>query len=597
MKSFITFLLEYDVPGAKIDREPVRGTGTLFPTSLGYRHVGVEGFNPQASSLFHMTRFFPENMRIKPGIEGDLSGVNPRATLHFTRNGVVSDHMNGQWADASKFGIMMPEHRLINRVASSGSHDTWTVGGVELPTGSRVLVNQTKLDDADRQKFMKMFGVSSWEEAESQLTPWDPDKGVYGREVDFGGRKITFSGLQPDELAADTKRAARAAARQQYKDTTGNYPYLDDPLHKDNPLLSGYDPNSGLETAAHRHMRSVGISPVNIGQNYATGFVDRFDNLDGSKSGWGQRSDFDEIYGSRDDKKSVANYYRRLFPGVESPIATDDTYVPYDKRSPAEHAKDILDRLKAGTGASDHEGTVHRELEFLTYRDDQFADDEHRKAWLTDYRKRAQEGARDALREVLANPKAYHPSVQHPEAQAALRAQEARLTAILQGQQSTRSKPVSTALSSISKSLKGKGAAVVPLVLAGLGATDAIAKTVDDGSDFVSPQDALTPEEAKQIDSENKDKNKTSQPNTTTQKPQFSGSEKGATTMNDLLRRVVFEQKIPDSEDIEMEEMERLEKANAEDLKEYPGNKGDYMHNKLHKTIMSVVDKMKSMHK
>lgn len=603
MKSFITFLLEYDVPGQQIDREPIRGTGTLFPASLGYTQRGVEGFNPRASSLFHMTRYFPDQLRIRPGIEADTSGVNPRATLHFTRNGVVSDHMFGGWADTSKFGIMMPEYRVSDRLVNSGHHDSWMVGGVELPTGSRVLVQTDKLDDADKKRFMDMFGVKSWEEAAEQMKPWDPDKGVYGRDVDFNGRKITFSGLQPDELALDSHRAAVAQARREYNDRTGKWPNPDEKTG--NPLLDAGEPprGSGLEKAAHRHMRSVGIDPVSIGMWNAMGFVDPSAEKTQRDRGFGEpdRSDFSRIYTGGDRRNSglIHTYYRNLNPVSRVNMDSNPDWKPFEEMSVEDHTKNILERLK-GTSSDSHSNTVWIDLDRMASRSDKPSSEHYL---------RAQQGARDALRAVLANPTEYHPTAfSHPEAQAALKLQMDRLTSVIQPPKpklpsppAPDAPPIPSKLNA-SKSLKGKAAKLVPLVLAGWGATEATAKGMADNSDFASPEDALSPSEMEQIDSENEDKtkNKSSQQNTTIQGNESPGLANSKNTMNDLLRKAVFEQhnkkNVPDSEDIEMEEMERLEKANTEDLKEYPGEKGKRAHTMLHKTVQNVLNKMKSMH-
>jgi hypothetical protein len=52
---------------------------------------------------------------------------------------------------------------------------------------------------------------------------------------------------------------------------------------------------------------------------------------------------------------------------------------------------------------------------------------------------------------------------------------------------------------------------------------------------------------------------------------------------------------VPDSEDIETELVNKLENINAEDLREYPGKKGEGIHKKLHNTISGIVSKMRSM--
>jgi hypothetical protein len=62
------------------------------------------------------------------------------------------------------------------------------------------------------------------------------------------------------------------------------------------------------------------------------------------------------------------------------------------------------------------------------------------------------------------------------------------------------------------------------------------------------------------------------------------------------IKNQIKEDKVPDSEDIEMEEMEKLRAANTADLKEMPGKAGEAAHKNLHKTVDAVVSKMEKMH-
>jgi hypothetical protein len=59
----------------------------------------------------------------------------------------------------------------------------------------------------------------------------------------------------------------------------------------------------------------------------------------------------------------------------------------------------------------------------------------------------------------------------------------------------------------------------------------------------------------------------------------------------------ITEKHVPDSEDIEMSELKKVETANKQDLKEYPGKKGKKKHHGLHQALKSFVGKMKKMHK
>jgi hypothetical protein len=53
---------------------------------------------------------------------------------------------------------------------------------------------------------------------------------------------------------------------------------------------------------------------------------------------------------------------------------------------------------------------------------------------------------------------------------------------------------------------------------------------------------------------------------------------------------------VPDSEDIEMELVDELKSANDEDLKEYPGERGETAHKNLHSKIKSFINTMEKMH-
>jgi len=54
-------------------------------------------------------------------------------------------------------------------------------------------------------------------------------------------------------------------------------------------------------------------------------------------------------------------------------------------------------------------------------------------------------------------------------------------------------------------------------------------------------------------------------------------------------------EKVPDSEDIETSEVDKLEDASVEDKAEYPGAKGTAAHYGLHKTLDKFIAKMRSM--
>ena len=53
--------------------------------------------------------------------------------------------------------------------------------------------------------------------------------------------------------------------------------------------------------------------------------------------------------------------------------------------------------------------------------------------------------------------------------------------------------------------------------------------------------------------------------------------------------------KVPDSEDIETSEVNKLEDASVEDKAEYSGKKGQHAHHILHKTLDAFIKKMRKM--
>ncbi len=86
MRSFKEYILEFTE--GQIDRAPTRGTGNIFTPAAGCQQRGREQFNPRASSLVHITNYFPTGGTIKTTGEA-TGGQLARETVHFTRNGVV----------------------------------------------------------------------------------------------------------------------------------------------------------------------------------------------------------------------------------------------------------------------------------------------------------------------------------------------------------------------------------------------------------------------------------------------------------------------------------------------------------------------------
>jgi len=240
MKSFKQFLRENP---ELLTHRPQRGSGNIFTSAAGYETNPPEEYNPERSMMVHMTSHFP--------LGGNLETLGThtriaRETLHFTRNGPVGDHMWGKWSD-SKFGIMIPENQISRRLLNHGSHDSFAFGNVALPTGTKISVNWGALEDHDRDHLQALTKSGSHQETIGKLND--------GHEVDFNGRKVTFHGTQENEKTGDSIR---------------------------------------------RHLRAANITPVNIGDNYATGFADA--------SSYKYHRRFEDVYGPIG---FISSYYQR----------------------------------------------------------------------------------------------------------------------------------------------------------------------------------------------------------------------------------------------------------------------------------------------
>lgn len=335
MRSFKEYIMEFTE--GEIDRAPTRGTAKIFTSAAGYKQRGKEQFNPRASSLVHVTDYFPTRGTIKT--TGEATGSQePRETVHFTRNGVVGDHLHGKWHHKT-FVTIMPEHQLQDRVLYSGDHDTFVYGGVDLPHGSRILVHGKRLDDAQKSHITKLVGATDWNDAHAKIKAFDPARGIHGHEVDFGGRKITISGLTDEEMESKTS----------------------------------------LADATHRHLSSLGIKPIKIGQDYSVGHVD------------GNDHQFKRVYG--DTGLVQAHYGRKRIAG-------------------SKYSSELGPSFKF-QGSGLHDSSPHGVEERIAF--DPNHPDRARLAGV--------------LTHIRDNPQQYHPTAySHPAAQAALKRQIARLS-------------------------------------------------------------------------------------------------------------------------------------------------------------------------
>jgi hypothetical protein len=342
MLSFKQFLLEFTE--GEIDRATIRGTGSIFTKAAGYEQSGREEFNPRASALVHVTNYFPTDGKIQTTAQGSR-GEWGRETVHFTRNGLVGDHLSGQWKDKS-FVTILPEHHIQDRILYSGDHDNFVYGAVDLPHQSRILVHGGRLDDKQKAHITKLVGARHWDEAHEKIRAFDPEKGIHGHEVDFGGRKINISGLTDEEMKS----------------------------------------NTALADATHRHLNSLKIQPIKIGNHYSVGYAEL-----GQRSYTDSRrdeNDFRRIYGN--DGLVQKHYMRKRNPENVGGYSTD------------------LDQSFKYQGSGLHWDSPHGHEETIAF--DKAHPDRKRLA--------------DVLQHIRDNPTDYHPTAySHPDAQAALERQ------------------------------------------------------------------------------------------------------------------------------------------------------------------------------
>ena len=68
----------------------------------------------------------------------------PRPTIHFTLNGPVGSHGDGNW-DGCAYAILIPLRKIFSRIFNLSPEDTYIVGGLTLPRGSLILGTQSNL--------------------------------------------------------------------------------------------------------------------------------------------------------------------------------------------------------------------------------------------------------------------------------------------------------------------------------------------------------------------------------------------------------------------------------------------------------------------
>ncbi|MBS3141785.1 hypothetical protein J4464_00175 [Candidatus Woesearchaeota archaeon] len=92
----------------------------------------------------HMTNYFPHHAIITSTISAQIRspGVpvdTARDTIHFTVNGPVLGHMEGDWA-GYPVGILIPGKMFpLDRLASFARFDSWIFGNLKIPAGSVII--------------------------------------------------------------------------------------------------------------------------------------------------------------------------------------------------------------------------------------------------------------------------------------------------------------------------------------------------------------------------------------------------------------------------------------------------------------------------
>ena len=98
----------------------------------------------------HLTNHFPKGgvITTKANHEVDYEGKKirfPRHSIHFSLNSPVSSHMYGNW-EGAKFAILIPLHKIANRIVTFNPVDTWVIGRLKIPPGSVIMGSSKSLN-------------------------------------------------------------------------------------------------------------------------------------------------------------------------------------------------------------------------------------------------------------------------------------------------------------------------------------------------------------------------------------------------------------------------------------------------------------------
>lgn len=109
-------------------------------------------FKPGKLFFVNITNYFPKNgiIRTHGFVSRKRSDPVFRETIHFTINGGVGGHSLGNW-DGSKYAIIVPWEKIIDRIICLNIVDSFTFGNLTLPKGSVIIY-----DDITHPRYKKL---------------------------------------------------------------------------------------------------------------------------------------------------------------------------------------------------------------------------------------------------------------------------------------------------------------------------------------------------------------------------------------------------------------------------------------------------------
>lgn len=124
----------------------------------------------------HMTNFFPENGKIvtRGQVVTQYLGESvffPRETIHFSFNGPVSGHGQGNWDDM-KYCILIPVPLIFDRFINISPQDAFVFGELKLPKDSEIIGRENDLygkNPGDAQKIVIPESIDVYEYSKQRI--------------------------------------------------------------------------------------------------------------------------------------------------------------------------------------------------------------------------------------------------------------------------------------------------------------------------------------------------------------------------------------------------------------------------------------------